>query len=40
MAALLADQGIAHQYREYTSGHNWVTWREALPEAFLYMQGG
>lgn len=39
MAALLADQFLAHQYREYPSGHNWVTWREALPEALLYMQG-
>ena len=39
MAALLADEGMNHQYREYPSGHNWVTWREALPEALLYMQG-
>lgn len=39
MAALLADQGVPHQYREYPSGHNWITWREALPEALLYMQG-
>ena len=40
MAGLFADLGLAHQYREYPSGHNWVTWREALPEAFLYLQGG
>ncbi|MEW6420675.1 MAG: esterase family protein [Deinococcota bacterium] len=39
MAGSFADTGIRHQYREYPSGHNWVTWREALPEAFLYMQG-
>lgn len=39
MAALFADQFLPHQYREYPSGHNWVTWREALPEAYLYMQG-
>lgn len=39
MAALFADSFLTHQYREYPSGHNWVTWREALPEAFLYMQG-
>ncbi|MDL2344034.1 alpha/beta hydrolase-fold protein [Deinococcus sp. MIMF12] len=39
MAASLADLGVGHQYREYPSGHNWVTWRDALPEAFLYMQG-
>ena len=29
VAALLADQGVPHQYREYPSGHNWITWREA-----------
>jgi enterochelin esterase-like enzyme len=40
MAALFADADLPHQYREYASGHNWVTWRAALPEAFLYMQGG
>ncbi len=39
MAALLADAGVQHQYREYQSGHNWVTWRAALPEALLYMLG-
>lgn len=39
VAATLADLGVAHQYREYQSGHNWVTWRSALPEALLYMQG-
>ncbi len=39
MAATLADLGVEHQYREYQSGHNWVTWRTALPEALLYMQG-
>ncbi len=39
MAALLADLGVAHQYREYASGHNWVTWRGALPEALLFVQG-
>jgi len=38
MAATLADQGVPHQYREYQSGHNWVTWRAALPEALLYLQ--
>ncbi len=40
MAALLQDLGVRHQYREYPSGHNWVTWRQALPEALLFMQGG
>ena len=37
--AALADAGVRHQYREYQSGHNWVTWKAALPEALLYMQG-
>ncbi|MFC4456249.1 esterase family protein [Deinococcus sonorensis] len=40
MAAALLDLGVEHQYREYQSGHNWVTWRSALPEALLYLQGG
>ena len=39
MAATLQDLSAAHQYREYPSGHNWVTWKQALPEALLYMQG-
>lgn len=39
MAATLADLDIAHQYREYQSGHNWVTWRQAAAEALLYMLG-
>ncbi len=39
MGATLQDLGILHQYREYPSGHNWVTWKNALPEALLYMQG-
>ncbi|THF88029.1 esterase family protein [Deinococcus sp. KSM4-11] len=39
MAALFADAGLEHQYREYPSGHNWVTWQGALPEALLYLQG-
>ena len=39
MAAALADAGVQHQYREYQSGHNWVTWKAALPEALLYIQG-
>jgi len=39
MAGLLQDLRIPHQYREYQSGHNWVTWRAALPEALLYILG-
>jgi enterochelin esterase family protein len=39
MAAALTDGSVPHQYREYASGHNWVTWRSALPEALLYVLG-
>lgn len=39
LAALLAEAELPHQYREYQSGHTWLTWREAVPEALLYMQG-
>lgn len=38
MAATLQDLGIPHQYREYPSGHNWITWKNALAEALLYIQ--
>lgn len=36
MSAFFADEGLPHQYREYPSGHNWITWRQALAEALLY----
>ena len=39
MAATLQDAQTLHQYREYPSGHNWVTWKNALPEALLFVQG-
>ena len=26
-----------HQYREYPSGHTWVTWENALPEALEWV---
>ncbi|MFN8509460.1 MAG: alpha/beta hydrolase-fold protein [Deinococcaceae bacterium] len=38
MAARMSDLGIPHQYREYASGHNWVTWKNAIPEALIYIQ--
>lgn len=38
MAAFFAEAGLEHQYREYPSGHNWITWKNALAEALLYMQ--
>lgn len=39
MAALMYDLGIAHQYQEFQSGHNWVSWRNALPDALLFLLG-
>lgn len=39
MASLMHELGIRHQYREHQSGHNWVTWRNAIPEAMLYILG-
>ena len=37
MAAAAQDLGLYHQYREYSSGHNWVTWKNALPEALEWV---
>jgi len=39
MAASVQDLGLKHQYREYSSGHNWVTWKNALPEALEWVLG-
>ena len=39
MAASAQDWGLKHQYREYSSGHNWVTWKNALPEALEWVLG-
>lgn len=39
MAATLFEGGVEHQYREYSAGHNWMTWQRAIPEALLYLLG-
>ncbi len=39
-AALLAERGVPHAYRERPSGHNWVTWRQALAPGLRYLFGG
>lgn len=39
MAAAVQDLGLKHQYCEYSSGHNWVTWKNALPEALEWVLG-
>jgi len=38
-AALLADRKAAHAYRERPSGHNWVTWKQALAPGLRYLLG-
>jgi enterochelin esterase-like enzyme len=36
-AAMLFDQGYAHQYLEHPSGHNWVTWRDGMAAHLEWM---
>jgi enterochelin esterase-like enzyme len=38
-AALLADRKAPHAYRERPSGHNWVTWKQALAPGLGYLLG-
>ncbi|BDG19290.1 ferric enterobactin esterase [Thermus thermophilus] len=38
-AALLADRKAPHAYRERPSGHNWVTWKQALAPGLRYLLG-
>jgi enterochelin esterase family protein len=38
-AALLADRKVPHAYRERPSGHNWVTWKQALAPGLRYLLG-
>ena len=38
-AAVLADLGVAHDYREYPSGHNWHTWRLGIEEVLIELFG-
>ncbi len=40
LAAVLADRGALHAYREFPSGHNWYTWRIGLAEGLLDLLGG
>jgi enterochelin esterase-like enzyme len=39
MAAALFEQKYTHHYREWPSGHNWETWRNAIPAALRFMLG-
>jgi enterochelin esterase family protein len=38
-AAVLAEQGTAHEYREYPSGHNWHTWRLGIEAGLIDLFG-
>ena len=35
--AMLADKGYRHAYLERPSGHNWMTWRQGLAPALMYL---
>jgi enterochelin esterase-like enzyme len=37
LAATLHDRGYSHAYREWASGHNWVTWRQGLEPGLRYL---
>lgn len=39
LAALFADKKVPHAYRERPSGHNWVTWKQALAPGLRYLLG-
>lgn len=36
---MLSDKGYEVVYREYSAGHNYTAWRDALPEALITMFG-
>lgn len=38
-AAVLAERGVQHAYREYPSGHNWTTWRLGLEAGLVDLFG-
>ncbi len=38
-AAMLADKGYVHDYRERPSGHNWATWEQGLEPGLKYLFG-
>lgn len=38
-AAVLAAREATHEYREYPSGHNWVTWRVGLEAGLVDLYG-
>ena len=40
LAAVLAEAGVPHGYREFPSGHNWYTWRVGLAEGLEELLGG
>ncbi len=38
-AAMLAEGGVPHAYRERPSGHNWVTWRQGIAPGLKELLG-
>lgn len=38
-AAMLADRGYRHCYREHPSGHNWTTWEQGLAPGLRFLFG-
>jgi len=38
-AAMLADKNYRHTYAERPSGHNWMTWRQGLVPALVFLFG-
>jgi enterochelin esterase-like enzyme len=36
-AAMLADKGYSHMYKELPGGHNWTTWEQGLAPGLVYL---
>ncbi len=36
---MLQDKGYTHNYEEYPGGHEYIAWREHLPEGLIYLIG-
>jgi enterochelin esterase-like enzyme len=36
---MLEEMGYEHYYEEYPCGHEYIAWREYLPEGLIYLIG-